>query len=74
MKDKEREKNDHSLYNMYLTIKNEKQDLDIYIIPKKTYLFVVEHNNQNITINYSHHIQNNIVRNDTEVINIPIYK
>ena len=74
LKDKEREKNDPSLYKMFLTLKNKTIDLDIYIIPKKTYLFVVEHNNQNITINYTHHIQNNIVRNDTEVINIPIYK
>ena len=70
LKDKEREKNDHSLYKMYLTIKNEKQDLDIYIIPNKTYLFVIEQTYKTMTITYSHHISHNIVRNDTEIINV----
>ena len=70
----EREINDHSLYKMFLTVKDNKHDLDIYIIPKKTYLFVIEQNIQNFIINYTHHIQNNIVRNDTKVINISTNK
>ena len=70
LKDKEREKKDHSLYKMYLTIKTEKKDLDIYIIPNKTYLFVIEQTYKTMTITYSHHIKNNIVRNDTEIINV----
>lgn len=70
LKDKERERKDHSLYKMFVTIKKEKKDLDIYIIPNKTYLFVVEHNYKTMTITYSHHIQNNIVRNDTEIVDV----
>ena len=70
--DKERERCNPSLYKLFLTIQDDKKDLDIYIIPNQSYLFVVDFiQEQFIRVTYTHHLENNTVRNDMEVI--PLY-
>ena len=70
--DKEKERSNPSLYKLFLTIRDEKKDLDIYIIPNQSYLFVVDFiQEQFIRVTYTHHLENNTTRNDTETI--PLY-
>lgn len=73
--EKEKERTNPELYKLVLRNHNEEADLNIYIIPKKTYLFVIQiitESTTQVSITYSHYSENGNTTTETENIGIPL--
>lgn len=73
--EKEKERANPELYKLVIRNHIDEKDLNIFIIPKKTYLFVIQIIPESIThvnITYSHYTNNGHASTETENIGIPL--